>query len=264
MSCMPLSFLKPDEQLVLEGPSSVTVVNGPTVAWYAPIVNSARKRKALQLEEQQYAKIKDTLTGTVEIVAGPTLHFMGAYDEHMATDSKIVLLNHQYARLVDAATGDVRVEKGEQTIVPGPYEHVTASVGTASNRQCANRLDSHIRVSTRSRQEDQRGVRRRRDGCAGAEQGDGPASCGWSRRRASSSRASTTRYRRCASSFALSRTRSPSPATMPASTTSTRAAARASTPRTARTRRARPSSSVRTGAGHDDVVVGHVARGSSE
>jgi len=63
MSCMPLSFLKPDEQLVLEGPSSVTVVNGPTVAWYAPIVNSARKRKALQLEEQQYAKIKDTLTG---------------------------------------------------------------------------------------------------------------------------------------------------------------------------------------------------------
>ena len=144
---MPLSFLKPDEQLVLEGPSSVTVVNGPTVAWYAPIVNSARKRKALQLEEQQYAKIKDTLTGTVEIVAGPTLHFMGAYDEHMATDSKIVLLNHQYARLVDAATGDVRVEKGEQTIVPGtstsprPSARLRiASVRTASILTSAFRL----------------------------------------------------------------------------------------------------------------------------
>ena len=124
MSCTFLTFLKPDEQLVLEGPSSISVVNGPAAAWYAPIINSARKRKALQLEEQQYATIKDTLTGKVRVEVGPSLNFLGPYDEHVGTHDKVVLLNHQYARLVDASTGDIRVEKGEQTIVPGPYESV--------------------------------------------------------------------------------------------------------------------------------------------
>ena len=124
MSCAFICFLKPDEQLVIESPSSLSVVNGPQVAWFAPVINIARKRKALQLEEKQYAKIKDTLSGKMRVESGPTLHFMGPYDEHVSTDDKIVLLNHQYARLVDTATGDVRVEKGEQTIVPGPFEHL--------------------------------------------------------------------------------------------------------------------------------------------
>jgi len=124
MSCMPLCFLKPDEQLVLDGPSSITVVNGPAVTWFAPIVNRAHKRKALELQERQYATIKDTLSGKLSVVAGPTLHFMGPYDQHVSTRDKIVLLQHQYVRLVDAASGDVRIEKGEQTIVPGPLEVV--------------------------------------------------------------------------------------------------------------------------------------------
>jgi len=119
-----LAFLKPDEQLLVEGPSSISVANGPGQAFFVPFVNSARKRKALQLEEHQFAKIKDTLTGRMSVIAGPALHFMGPYDKHVGTEDKIVLLNHQYARLVDSATGDMRVERGEQTIVPGPYETV--------------------------------------------------------------------------------------------------------------------------------------------
>jgi hypothetical protein len=123
MSCAFFSFLKPDEQLVLKSPSSSTVTNGPTVAWFAPVINRAHKRKALQLEEKQYAKVKDT-PGKITVVAGPTLHFMSPYDEHVGTHDKVVLLSHQYARLVDGATGDMRVEKGEQNIVPSPFEHV--------------------------------------------------------------------------------------------------------------------------------------------
>merc|ERR1719465_377473 len=91
---------------------------------YLPFISKARKRKALQLGENQFAQIKDTLSGKMDVVAGPALHFMGAYDEHVSTDDKIVLLNNQYARLVDTSTGDVRVEKGEHTIVPRPFEHV--------------------------------------------------------------------------------------------------------------------------------------------
>ena len=122
MSCTFFQFLKPDEQLVLEGPSSISVVNGPAIPFYAPIVNRAHKRKALQLEEQQYAKVKDTLTGVITTVAGPAMHFLGPYDEHVGTHNKLVLLNHQYARLVDSATGDVRIEKGERTLL-AEHEH---------------------------------------------------------------------------------------------------------------------------------------------
>merc|ERR1719271_85448 len=101
MSCAFISFLKPDEQLVIESPSSITVVNGPTVTYYAPIVNSARKRKALQLDDKSYATIRDTLTGERMVVAGPQLHFMGAYDEHERTQPKLILTDRQFCRLLD-------------------------------------------------------------------------------------------------------------------------------------------------------------------
>merc|ERR1719240_660199 len=38
---------------------------------YLPFISKARKRKALQLGENQFAKIKDTLSGKMEVVAGP-------------------------------------------------------------------------------------------------------------------------------------------------------------------------------------------------
>ena len=80
-----ISFLKPDEQLVLYSPSKISVVNGPRVAAYMPGIIRGKKRKALQLSETEYAKIKNTLTGNDTVVKGPTLHFLGPYDEHKDT-----------------------------------------------------------------------------------------------------------------------------------------------------------------------------------
>ena len=54
-----ISFLKPDEQLVLYSPSKISVVNGPRVAAYMPGIIRGKKRKALQLSETEYAKIKN-------------------------------------------------------------------------------------------------------------------------------------------------------------------------------------------------------------
>ena len=92
-----ISFLKPDEQLVIHSPSTISVVNGPCVATYTPGVSRGVKRKALQLSETQYAKIKNTLTGNDTVVKGPTLHFLGPYDEHKRTARKIVLTDKQCA-----------------------------------------------------------------------------------------------------------------------------------------------------------------------
>ena len=92
-----ISFLKPDEQLVIYSPSDISVVNGPRVATYMPGISRGVKRKALQLSETEYAKIKDTLTGNDTVVKGSTLHFLGPYDEHTGTYRKIMLTEKQCA-----------------------------------------------------------------------------------------------------------------------------------------------------------------------
>merc|ERR1719359_1969742 len=117
-----ISFLKPDEQLVLYSPSKISVVNGPRVATYMPGVSRGVKRKALQLSETEYAKIKDTLTGNDTVVKSPMLHFLGPYDEHMDTHRKIVLTDKQYVRLLDTKSGKQRLVKGSATVVPEPLE----------------------------------------------------------------------------------------------------------------------------------------------
>merc|ERR1719473_813004 len=117
-----IAFLKPDEQLVLHSPSEISVVNGPRVATYMPGVSRGVKRKALQLSEMEYAKIKDTLTGNDVVVKGPTLHFLGPYDEHTDIYQKIVLTDKQYVRLLDTKSGKQRLVKGPATVVPEPLE----------------------------------------------------------------------------------------------------------------------------------------------
>merc|ERR1719399_475273 len=117
-----LAFLKPNEQLLVTTPSSLYVVDGPKFTYFAPLVNRATKRKALQLSEKEYATFKDTLTGAETIVAGPTLHFMGAYETHEGTFRKIVLTDKQFVRLLDTKTGKQRIVRGPATVVPEPLE----------------------------------------------------------------------------------------------------------------------------------------------
>jgi len=128
---MPVAFLKPDEQLVLESPSSISVFDGPQVVFFTPVINYARKRKALQLDEKEYAKIKDTLTGEESVVKGPKLHFMGAYDSHEGTWPKIVLTDKQYVRLLDTKSGKKRLQRGPDTVVPEPLESYEEGVREA-------------------------------------------------------------------------------------------------------------------------------------
>jgi len=117
-----ISFLKPDEQLVIYSPSTISVVNGPCVATFTPGVSRGVKRKALQLSETEYATIKNTLTGNDTVVKGPTLHFLGPYDKHTKTYKKIVLTDKQYVRLLDTKSGKQRLVKGPATVVPEPLE----------------------------------------------------------------------------------------------------------------------------------------------
>ena len=119
---MPVAFLKPDEQLKIESPSSIRVVNGPAIVTYLPLVERGIKRKAIQLGEKEYATFKDTMTGEETVVAGPTLHFMDPYDVHENTRPKLILTDRQYCRLLDTKSGKQRLVRGPATVVPEPLE----------------------------------------------------------------------------------------------------------------------------------------------
>jgi len=145
MSVPGIAFLKPDEQLLVTTPSTIYVVDGPKVTYYAPLINRATKRKALQLREKEYATFKDTLTGAETIVAGPTLHFMGAYETHEDTLEKIVLTDKQYVRLLDTKSGRQRVVRGPATVVPEPLESYEEGVQNAivlTDKQYVRLLDT--------------------------------------------------------------------------------------------------------------------------
>ena len=118
-----VAFLQPNEQLVLRGLSAVTVRNGPGAVVYAPLINTARKRRGTKLDELQYMVVKNELTGLEFAVGGPRLYFLGAHEvADWEPRRKIVLEKHEYVRLLDATSGQQRLIKGPAKVVPAPFE----------------------------------------------------------------------------------------------------------------------------------------------
>ena len=118
-----VAFLQPNEQLVLRGLSAVTVRNGPGAVLYAPLINTARKRRGTKLDELQYMVVKNELTGLEFAVGGPRLYFLGAHEvADWEPRRKIVLEKHEYVRLLDATSGQQRLIKGPAKVVPEPFE----------------------------------------------------------------------------------------------------------------------------------------------
>ena len=118
-----VAFLQPNEQLVLRGLSAVTVRNGPGAVVYAPLINTARKRRGTKLDELQYMVVKNELTGLEFAVGGPRLYFLGAHEvADWEPRRKIVLEKHEYVRLLDATSGQQRLIKGPAKVVPEPFE----------------------------------------------------------------------------------------------------------------------------------------------
>lgn len=118
-----LSFLKDDEQLLIETPTRRRVANGPGAVITPPLARVER-RHAVALGPTDYVHIRDTRSGERRTEVGPRLLFLGANDEIEARRTVIPLKRNQYMRLLDTRTGAVRVERGEQSVVAGPTEEV--------------------------------------------------------------------------------------------------------------------------------------------
>jgi hypothetical protein len=125
-----LKFISMDEQLIIDGLTTKTVINGPKSVLINPLTTKKFKIcKALSLGPSEYCVIKNILSGERYVQTGPKLVFLKAYDkiqkdslDHEKRQS-ISLKANEYVRFIDNETGKVRVIKGEQgCVVPGPNE----------------------------------------------------------------------------------------------------------------------------------------------
>lgn len=120
-----IKFVKLDEQLKIEGVTSSTIINGPTIKLLIPFVHTSSEIiKAKSLGQNEYYVIKDVLTGEKRIELGPKLLFLNCYDRIIDNKRKALSLKaNEFVRLLDHSTGKVRVLQGEKgCIVPNPEE----------------------------------------------------------------------------------------------------------------------------------------------
>jgi len=125
-----LMFVSIDEQLVIEGLTNQTIINGPKTVFVNPIITKHFEvRKALSLGPSDYCIIKNILSGEKHLEVGPKLVQLKAYDKFQKDSNDnikrtaISLKANEYVRFIDNETGKVRVIRGEQgCVVPNPNE----------------------------------------------------------------------------------------------------------------------------------------------
>lgn len=127
-----ISFLKEDEQLLVEGLTRRWTVNGPKVFFSWPGLR-LRRRKGTILGPGEYLRIPDTLTGELRNEFGPKLYLLTATEEVIETLSAITLQNNQYIRILDSSNGAIRVERGEGAVYLNPTEQPLEGVREGIN-----------------------------------------------------------------------------------------------------------------------------------
>lgn len=139
-----LLFLGPYESLVAPAERSKTVlgpkealtvlnsttgeerlVKGPTTFVPGPLEQVVNVVEPITLNQNQYVRLQDKLTGQVWIEKGPALLFLEPQWKSLGGDmssTAYALKSHQFIRLQDSLTGTVRVERGEKLVFPTAFE----------------------------------------------------------------------------------------------------------------------------------------------
>mmetsp|Transcript_19286 Transcript_19286/g.24882 ORF Transcript_19286/g.24882 Transcript_19286/m.24882 type:complete len:541 (+) Transcript_19286:246-1868(+) len=147
-----IKFIDQDEQLIVDGITTKTIINGPKVFFLSFWTRKATKIKALTLASTEYCVIKNILSGEKRVEIGPQMVFLKPYDDILGGETDeggrrkaVSLKANEFIRFVDNNTGKVRVIHGEKgCVVPGPEE---VAVGGLGKMQATNlRVFEFIRV----------------------------------------------------------------------------------------------------------------------
>ena len=121
-----IHFVKDDEQLLIESPTTRTVFNGPGRYTSKPF-ERINRRKGEMLGPTDYIRVRNTLTGELRNERGPQLYFLEANEEVDSYEEAYPLKANQYLKIMDTRTGTVRVERGETTVYIEPTEELVTS-----------------------------------------------------------------------------------------------------------------------------------------
>jgi hypothetical protein len=125
-------FLQQDQQLLVQGFTRRSVVNGSGVYLAKPFEHIQR-RKGITLGPTDYLRVKDTITGEIHNEFGPKLYFLEANESIDERLEAIPLKQNQYIRLLDTRTGAIRVERGENSVYLAPTEQILQHVQDGVN-----------------------------------------------------------------------------------------------------------------------------------
>mmetsp|Transcript_72830 Transcript_72830/g.189606 ORF Transcript_72830/g.189606 Transcript_72830/m.189606 type:complete len:700 (+) Transcript_72830:55-2154(+) len=128
-------FLGKDEQLLVEGFTGTTVINGPGTKVLNPFsYRSAETRKAVTLSATDYAKITDLVDGSERVEKGPQLLFLGPYDKVTKQENALSLSTTEYAYVQDQLTGSLTIVKGPCMWFPSPYDSFSRGQATSLSK----------------------------------------------------------------------------------------------------------------------------------
>jgi hypothetical protein len=122
---MFIYFLRNDEQLLIESPTTRRVVNGPGTVIINSLLNRVQRRKAKLLDNRHYLLIINRLTGEKRMLRGPTLAFLGADDEIGKEFKALTLREDEYLEVKNRVTGAIRIERGPQLFFLGVDEEAS-------------------------------------------------------------------------------------------------------------------------------------------
>eukprot|EP01059_Diplonema_ambulator_P031671 TRINITY_DN5891_c0_g1_i1.p1 TRINITY_DN5891_c0_g1~~TRINITY_DN5891_c0_g1_i1.p1 ORF type:complete len:711 (+),score=260.75 TRINITY_DN5891_c0_g1_i1:76-2208(+) len=120
-----------DEQIVLKDINSCkkTVVNGPSGFTCTGMQDVVDRRKSVVLNELQYARVLDNLSGTKKHINGPIVMWLGAYETLVEKSEITVLGTAQYCIVKDVESGEQRSVFGpERVLFSNAHEKIPAGV----------------------------------------------------------------------------------------------------------------------------------------
>jgi len=130
-----VKFVDKDEQLVVDGLTEQTIINGPRIVALPLLIKSSKKRKVLSLGPMEYCVVKNIISGKQRVETGPKLVWLLPYDVIKKEDgikekrTALSLKANEYVRFLDNLTGKVRVEVGEKGCVFPGADEVYADLG---------------------------------------------------------------------------------------------------------------------------------------
>jgi len=120
------------------------------------------KRSGLDLKDNQYCIIENSLTGDARTISGPNLVFLEAYEEFKSVNANVALTAislkcNEYVKIQNQKSGNLRTVSGEGSIILGPFDEIIPDSRRRLKRE-AIEIDDDTAVIVRNKKTGQQSI----------------------------------------------------------------------------------------------------------